>query len=135
MVTDTISDMLTRIRNAVNVNHYMVQVPKTKVTLQIAKVLLEETYIDAFEEFMDEKGHSWLLLLLKYSGTNRNKKPRINVIKRISKPSVRVYAKAQNLPVVLGNFGLAIVSTSNGIMSNSKALKLRLGGEVLCYIW
>jgi small subunit ribosomal protein S8 len=113
----------------------MVQVPKTKVTLQIAKVLQEETYIDDFEEFTDEKAYSWLLLLLKYSGTNRNKKPRINVIKRISKPSVRVYAKAQNLPVVLGNFGLAIVSTSNGIMSNSKALKLRLGGEVLCYIW
>jgi small subunit ribosomal protein S8 len=135
MVTDTISDMLTRIRNAVSVNHYMVQVPKTKVTLQIAKVLQEETYIDDFEEFTDEKAYSWLLLLLKYSGTKRNKKRRINVIKRITKPSVRVYAKAQNLPVVLGNFGLAIVSTSNGIMSNSKALKLRLGGEVLCYIW
>jgi small subunit ribosomal protein S8 len=135
MVTDTIADMLTRIRNAINIRHYMVQVPNTKVTRAIADVLKEENYIAAFEEFVDEKNVVWLLILLKYSGSGRAKRPAINMLKRVSKPSVRVYAKCSNLPRVLGNFGLAIISTSKGIMSNSKASKLGIGGEVLCYIW
>lgn len=135
MVTDTIADMLTRIRNAINIRHYMVQVPTTKVTRAIAKVLQEENYIAAFEEFTDEKNYGWLLILLKYSGRGRHKRSMITTLKRISKPSVRIYSKSGDLPRVLGNFGLAIVSTSQGIMSNKKAAKLRLGGEVLCYIW
>lgn len=135
MVTDTISDMLTRIRNAINIRHYMVQVPRTKVTYAIANVLKEENYISAFEEFVDEKNHKWLLLLLKYSGTGRQKTSTITTLKRISKPSTRVYSKSSDLPSVLGDFGLAIVSTSKGIMSNSQAMKLGLGGEILCYIW
>jgi len=135
MVNDTISDMLTRIRNAINIRHYMVQVPKTKVTYAIAKVLKEENYISAFEEFIDEKNSNWLLLLLKYSGKGKQKTPMITTLKRVSKPSVRVYSKCSDLPSVLGNFGLAIISTSKGIMSNSQAVKLGLGGEVICYIW
>jgi small subunit ribosomal protein S8 len=135
MVTDTIADMLTRIRNAISIRHYMVQVPNTKVTLAIAKVLKEENYIAAFEEFVDEKDCGWLLILLKYSGQGRHKRPAITTLKRVSKPSVRIYSKCNNLPRVLGNLGLAIVSTSKGIMSNSQATKLGLGGEILCYIW
>ena len=87
MVTDTIADMLTRIRNAISIRHYMVQVPNTKVTLAIAKVLHEENYIAAFEEFVDEKNCGWLLILLKYSGRGRNKRPAISTLKRVSKPS------------------------------------------------
>jgi|TARA_B110000902_G_scaffold256065_1_gene322300 small subunit ribosomal protein S8 len=135
MVTDTISDMLTRIRNAINIRHNMVQVPNTKVTRPIAQVLLEEDYIGSFEEFVDEKGYSWLLILLNYSGRGRYKKSVITTLKRISKSSVRVYSKSGHLPRVLGNFGLAIVSTSKGIMSHSQASKLGIGGEILCYLW
>lgn len=135
MVTDTISDMLTRIRNAISIRHHMVQVPNTKVTIAITQILKDEGYILDFEQFADVSGHKWLLLLLSYSGMGRRKKPKITTLKRISKPSVRVYSKNCDLPHVLGGFGLAIVSTSKGIMTNSKAGKLRLGGEILCYVW
>jgi small subunit ribosomal protein S8 len=135
MVTDTISDMLTRIRNGINIRHYLVQVPRTKVTYAIAKVLKEQDYILSFEEFKDNKNYTWLILLLKYSGKGPNRKSAITTLKRISKPSVRVYSKSGDLPSVLGNFGLAIISTSKGIMTNSEAAKLKLGGEILCYVW
>jgi len=135
MVTDTVSDMLTRIRNANNLGHSLVQVPKTKVTEGIAKVLNEQDYILSFEEFADDIGRAWLVLLLKYSGKGRNAKSAITTLKRISKPSVRVYSKSVDLPSVLGNFGLAVISTSKGIMTNFQASKLNLGGEILCYIW
>jgi len=133
MVNDTIADMLTRIRNAINIRHYMVQVLNTKTTRAIAQVLKEENYIVAFEEFQDENGCRWILILLKYSGRGRGKKSSICTLKRVSKPSVRIYSKCRNLPRVLGNFGLAVVSTSRGIMSNSKAARFGIGGEILCY--
>lgn len=132
MVTDTISDMLTRIRNANMVKHQIVQIPITKMSLAIAKILKEEGFIEEFENYEEEK-RKYLLLSLKYIGKPR--KPVISKIERISKPGLRVYKKAKELPRVLENLGIAIISTSRGVMTNLKAQELGIGGEVLCYIW
>ena len=132
MVTDTISDMLTRIRNANMVKHQIVQIPDTKMSLAIAKILKEEGFIEDFENYEENK-LKYLLLSLKYIGKSR--KPVICQIKRISKPGLRVYSKSKELPKVLDNLGIAIVSTSKGVMTNLKARELGIGGEILCYIW
>jgi len=132
MVNDVISDMLTRIRNASKVKHHLVQVPFTKMTLAIALVLKEENFIEDFQEFT-QSGRKFLLILLKYKGKGRNQEPAITTLKRISKPGLRVYTNVKELPV--GNFGIALMSTSKGVMTNFKAAKLGIGGEVLCYIW
>lgn len=132
MVTDTISDMLTRIRNANMVKHQIVQIPATKISLAIAKILKEEGFIEDFENYEENK-LKYLLLSLKYSGKSR--KPVICNIKRISKPGLRVYSNAKELPKVLDNLGIAIISTSKGVMTNLNAKKLGIGGEILCYIW
>ena len=132
MVNDTISDMLTRIRNANMVRHQIVQIPMTKMSLAISEILKEEGFIEDFESYTEEK-RNYLLLSLKYNGKARQ--PVICKIKRISKPGLRVYAKSTQLPKVLDNLGIAIVSTSNGVMTNLKAKELGIGGEVLCYIW
>nr|YP_010032340.1 ribosomal protein S8 [Schizocladia ischiensis]QOW07547.1 ribosomal protein S8 [Schizocladia ischiensis] len=132
MTTDNIADMLTRIRNANLVRHQIVQVLKTKMTLSVSKILKEEGYITDFEEFED-KNKNYLLLCLKYHGQNRQ--PIISAIKRISKPGLRIYVDKKNLPNVLSNLGIAIISTSKGVMTNHKARELGVGGEVICYIW
>lgn len=132
MVTDSISDMLTRIRNANLVKHQIVQIPFTKMSLAIATILKEEGYIEDFENY-DEEKRKYLLLSLKYIGKNRQ--PVIGKIERISKPGLRVYTGSKNLPKVLNNLGIAILSTSKGVMTNLKAKELGIGGEVLCYIW
>ena len=132
MVTDTISDMLTRIRNATMVKHQIVQIPVTKLSLSIAKILREEGFIEDFEDYNEEKRH-FLLLSLKYTGKSRTSV--ISEIKRISKPGLRVYKKSEQLPKVLDNLGIAIMSTSKGVMTNGKAKELGIGGEILCYIW
>jgi small subunit ribosomal protein S8 len=132
MVTDTISDMLTRIRNANMVKHQIVQIPDTKMSLAIAKILKEEGFIEDFENYEENK-FKYLLLSLKYSGKSR--KPVICMIKRISKPGLRVYSNSKELPKVLDNLGIAIISTSRGVMTNLNAKKLGIGGEILCYIW
>ena len=132
MVTDTISDMLTRIRNANMVKHQIVQIPVTKISLAIATILKEEGFIEDFESYQ-EGNREYLLLSLKYVGKSR--KPVISKIKRISKPGLRVYTKSEELPKVLDNLGIAIMSTSKGVMTNLKAKELGIGGEVLCYIW
>ncbi len=132
MVTDTISDMLTRIRNANMVKHQIVQVPVTKMSLAIANILKEEGFIADFENY-EEKNKKYLLLSLKYIGKSR--KSVISKIQRVSKPGLRVYANSKNLPKVLDNLGIAIVSTSKGVMTNIKAKELGVGGEILCYIW
>lgn len=134
MVNDVISDMLTRIRNAGKVKNHLVQVPLTKMTRAIAKVLKEENFIEDFQEFV-ENNKQFLLLLLKYKGKGRNQKPVITNVKRISKPGLRVYVSVKDLPIVLGSFGIAVVSTSRGVMTNVKASKLGIGGEILCHIW
>ena len=132
MVTDTISDMLTRIRNANMVKHQIVQIPETKMSLAIAKILCEEGFIEDFENYQ-ENSRKYLLLSLKYTGKSR--KPVICKIERVSKPGLRVYAGSKKLPRILDNLGIAILSTSNGVMTNLKAKELGIGGEVLCYIW
>lgn len=132
MVTDTIADMLTRIRNANIVKHQIVQIPATKMSKAIAKILKEEGFIADFEIYTDNL-YQYLLLSLKYKGKLRQ--PVISKIKRISKPGLRVYANAKKLPKVLDDLGIAIVSTSKGVMTNVKAKTLGIGGEVLCYIW
>ena len=132
MVTDTISDMLTRIRNATMVKHQIVQIPVTKMSTAIAGILKEEGFIADFENYQEQK-RDYLLLSLKYQGKSR--KSVISEIKRISKPGLRVYTNAKELPKVLDNLGIAIMSTSKGVMTNLKAKELGIGGEVLCYIW
>lgn len=132
MIRDTISDMLTRLRNANMVRHQIVQIPGTKMTKAITTILKEEGYISDFEEF-EEKHQKYLLLCLKYQGQKRQ--PIITSIKGISKPGLRIYVNNKNLPKVLGNLGIAILSTSQGVMTNHKAKSLGVGGEVICYIW
>jgi small subunit ribosomal protein S8 len=132
MTTDTIADMLTRIRNANLAKHQIVQIPSTKITRNIAQVLFAEGLIDSFEELKNGLNSS-LLLSLKYNGKER--KPSIEKIQRISKPGLRVYSGAKKMPRILGGFGTAIVSTSRGLMTDQQARKEGVGGELLCYIW
>ena len=132
MVNDTISDMLTRIRNANMVKHQIVQIPSTKMSFAITEILKEEGYIEDFEQY-SENNKNYLLISLKYTGKSRQ--PVICKIERVSKPGLRVYSSSKKLPKVLNNLGIAIVSTSKGVMTNLKAKELGIGGEVLCYIW
>lgn len=132
MVNDTISDMLTRIRNANMVKHQIVQIPSAKMSLAIVKILKEEGFIENFENY-NENNKKYLLISLKYIGKSRQSV--ISKIKRISKPGLRVYTSAKQLPRVLDNLGIAIISTSKGVMTNLKAKELGIGGEILCYIW
>lgn len=132
MVNDTIADTLTRIRNANLARHQIVQIPATKMTRSVIKVLKEEGFIFTYEE-VKETYKSHLLISLKYRGKKRQ--PVITALKRVSKPGLRVYANHSNLPRVLGGLGIAIISTSKGVMTDRKARHSGLGGEVLCYIW
>ena len=132
MVNDTRADMLTRIRNANLAKHQIVQIPLTKVTKNIAEVLLAENLINSCEELKNGTRSS-LLLSLKYNGKARV--PSIQKIQRISKPGLRVYSSAKKMPRVLGGFGTAIVSTSKGLMTDKEARQQQIGGEILCYIW
>ncbi len=129
---DTIADMLTRIRNANMARHQTTEVPSTKMTRSIAKVLKEEGFIENYEE-VGEGVKRHLLISLKYKG--KGKRPIINALRRISKPGFRVYSNRRDLPRVLGGIGIAIISTSSGIMTDREARRNGLGGEVLCYIW
>nr|YP_010835337.1 ribosomal protein S8 [Cryptomonas gyropyrenoidosa]WFQ83012.1 ribosomal protein S8 [Cryptomonas gyropyrenoidosa] len=132
MVNDTISDMLTRLRNANLAKHQIVEVPSTKMTRNIAIILLEEGFIQNFEE-IGEAFNTQLLISLKYKGKHRN--PVITALRRISKPGLRIYANKKELPRVLGGLGVAVISTSQGVMTDTKARQNGLGGEILCYIW
>ena len=132
MTTDTIADMLTRIRNANLAKHQIVQIPSTKITKNIAQVLFAEGLIESFEELKNGLKSS-LLLSLKYNGKERT--PVIAKIQRISKPGLRVYSGSKKMPRILGGFGTAIISTSRGLMTDHQARKEGVGGEVLCYIW
>nr|YP_009296920.1 ribosomal protein S8 [Bangiopsis subsimplex]AOM66263.1 ribosomal protein S8 [Bangiopsis subsimplex]ARO90375.1 30S ribosomal protein S8 [Bangiopsis subsimplex] len=132
MVNDTIADVLTRIRNANLARHQIVQIPATKMTRSVINVLKEEGFIYTYEE-IKENYKFYLLISLKYRGKKRQ--PVITALKRVSKPGLRVYANHSNLPRVLGGLGIAIISTSQGVMTDRKARHNGLGGEVLCYIW
>ncbi len=129
---DTIADMLTRIRNANLARHQTTQVPATRMTRSIAKVLREEGFIGDFEE-VGEGVKINLAISLKYKGKHRQ--PLITTLKRVSKPGLRVYSTKKELPRVLGGIGIAIISTSSGIMTDREARRQNLGGEVLAYVW
>lgn len=129
-ITDSIADMLTRIRNAGTAGHAVCEIPASNVKKAIAQILLEEGYINRVEYFADEK-QGKLKVTLKYAA----KKPVISGIKRISRPGLRVYANSEELPKVLNGLGIAIISTSHGIMTDKKARNQSVGGEVLAYVW
>jgi small subunit ribosomal protein S8 len=129
--TDPIADMLTRIRNASAARHNDLTVPSSKVKREIARVLTEEGFIESWTTAPDGVQES-LSMRLKYV---EGRTPVVSGLKRISKPGLRVYARKTEIPRVLGGLGLAILSTSRGIMTGSQARKLNLGGEVLCYVW
>lgn len=130
-ITDVIADMLTRIRNAGTAKHDTVDVPASSVKSAIADILVKEGYIKSVQKIEDDK-QGILRITLKYTS---NKKMVISGIKRISKPGLRVYANKEELPKVLGGLGIAIISTSKGIMTDKEARKLGIGGEVMAYVW
>jgi small subunit ribosomal protein S8 len=130
-VTDPIADMLTRIRNASSARHRELTFPSSRVKREIARILAEEGFIEAYSTAKDGVGET-LNVQLKYV---EGRTPVVSGIKRISKPGLRVYARKTEIPRVLGGLGLAILSTSHGIMTGQQARKLNLGGEVICYVW
>ncbi|MBS7528216.1 30S ribosomal protein S8 [Fusibacter paucivorans] len=130
-MTDPIADLLTRVRNANMVKHTSVDVPSSNVKKRIVEILLGEGYIKGFDVIEDGK-QGIIRIELKYGDS---KERVITGLKRISKPGLRVYAKKTDVPKVLGGLGVAIISTSNGIITDKEARKLGVGGEVICYIW
>ena len=131
-MSDPIADMLTRIRNANTAKHDTVDVPASKMKIAIANILVDEGYIAKYEMIEDGVATN-LRIYLKY-GADKNEKI-ISGLKRISKPGLRVYANAEELPKVLGGLGVAIISTNQGVITDKQARKLNVGGEVLCFIW
>jgi small subunit ribosomal protein S8 len=134
MRIDTISDMLTRIRNANLADHNIVVIPSTKIVRDIVQVLANEGLIERFEN-VKNGFRSVILIVLKYDGVGFTRTPRIQRLKRISKPGRRVYSRAHKLPRVLGGYGIAIISTCRGLMTDKRAREERIGGEILCFIW
>jgi small subunit ribosomal protein S8 len=131
VMTDPIADMLTRIRNAASALHNSVEIPASNMKKAIAGLLLEEGYIKGFE-VLDNNNQGTIRIALKY-GPNRTQV--IHGIKRISKPGLRSYCRKGEIPRVLGGLGIALISTSQGLVTDNKARELRLGGEVVCYVW
>lgn len=133
VVSDPIADMLTRIRNANGARHTEVRVPSSRVKLELARVLKEEGYIAAFETEANE-GHAGETLRITFK-VRPDRRRVISGVKRISRPGLRVYARKTEIPRVLGGLGIAILSTSQGVMSGREALHAGVGGEVLAYVW
>ena len=131
-MSDPIADMLTRIRNANTAKHDTVDVPSSKMKVAIADILLNEGYIAKYD-IVEDGSFKTIHITLKY-GVDKNEKV-ISGLKRISKPGLRVYANAEELPRVLGGLGTAIISTNQGVITDKEARKLQIGGEVLCFIW
>ncbi len=131
VVTDPIADLLTRIRNALVAKHDKIEVPASNTKKAIAQILVDEGYVKGFE-FIDDGVQGKLRIVLKYG---QGKEKAIIGLKRISKPGLRVYAKRDEIPKVLGGLGIAVISTSKGVMTDRNARKEGVGGEVLAYIW
>ena len=130
-MTDPIADMLARIRNAAIAAHEDVLVPASRIKENIARILVEEGYADRYE-VVEDAGHPSIRIELRYSG---ERDPAIAGLRRISKPGRRVYKGATDLPRVLGGLGVAIISTSQGVMTDKEARRARVGGEILAYVW
>ena len=130
VMTDPIADMLTRIRNANQMRHETVDVPASKLKKEILEVLKKEGYIVSYKVVKGDVQNT-LRVTLKYNSTNRV----VKGLKRISKPGLRVYAKNSEIPKVLNGLGIAVISTSKGIMTDREARKLKVGGEILAYVW
>ena len=130
-VSDPIADMLTRIRNAVMMRHAYVAIPASKLKIEIARILKEEGYIEDFEVTQD-RPRPIIRIRLKY---DQDRRPALTGLKRVSKPGRRVYVKRREIPWVLSGMGTAILSTPKGVMTDRKARRLNVGGEVLCYVW
>ncbi|MDU1641852.1 30S ribosomal protein S8 [Peptoniphilus harei] len=131
MMTDPIADMLSRIRNANNARHKSVDIPCSNIKREIAKILLDEGYIKGYDVVEDDK-QGIIKIDLKYSQDGERV---ISGLKRISKPGLRVYVKCDDVPKVLGGLGIAIISTSKGIITDKMARQNKVGGEVICYVW
>ncbi|GAB4315378.1 MAG: 30S ribosomal protein S8 [Bacteroidales bacterium] len=131
MYTDPIADYLTRIRNAVNARHRLVEIPASNMKKAITKILYEKGYILNYK-FEDDKFPATIKIALKYHP--ETKLPAINKLVRVSKPGLRKYADSKSLPRVLNGLGIAIISTSQGVMTDKEARKLNIGGEVICYV-
>jgi small subunit ribosomal protein S8 len=129
-VIDPIADMLTRIRNAIMASHESVLVPSSKIKLSIIKILKEEGFIDRYE-VLKGKPQAMIKIYLKYA----DEQPAILGLERVSKPGLRVYVERHEIPRVYGGLGIAILSTSKGIMTGQEAWRQQLGGEILCYVW
>ena len=130
-ITDPIADMLTRLRNVNSSKHESVNVPASKIKIEIAKILEKEGYINGFE-IIEDNVQGMIKISLKYAA---GKQSVITGLKRVSKPGLRVYASNENLPKVLKGLGIAIISTSKGLMTDKEARKLNVGGEVLAFVW
>jgi len=131
-MTDPIADMLTRIRNANKARFKSVNVYSSQMNMNIAKALKKSGYINAYDNVKDEKGQQMLKIVLKYPDT---KKTLITDIKRVSKPGRRVYVTSDSIPKVLNGFGISILSTSRGVVTDQEARELNVGGEILCKVW
>ncbi len=131
-MTDPIADMLTRIRNANKARFKSVSVHMSQTNLNIAKVLKKAGYVSGYENVKDEKGYSMLKIVLKYPDAKRTV---ITGIKRISKPGRRVYVAADSIPKVLNGYGIAVLSTSSGVITDAEARELNVGGEIICNVW
>ncbi len=132
-MTDPIADFLTRIRNAVKANHKVVEAPGSKMKQEITKILHEQGYILAYKFDTDEKGHPTIKIALKWNA--QTKTNAIKELKRVSRPGLRQYASVEDMPRVKNGLGVAIVSTSKGILTDAAARRENVGGEVLCYIF
>jgi small subunit ribosomal protein S8 len=134
MTSDPIADMLTRIRNALMAQKQQVDIPGSKMKVEIARILKEEGYIEDYT-VGDEAPISLIYISLKYYGPRRTRRPVITDLQRVSKPGRRVYRKRRELPHVLSGAGIAIMTTPKGVMTSQQARRERVGGEVLCYVW
>ncbi|MCB0010581.1 MAG: 30S ribosomal protein S8 [Anaerolineales bacterium] len=133
-MSDPIADMLTRIRNAIGREHPAVSMPHSKIKEAVATVLKDEGFIADYE-VIDQKPQNVLRISLKYEGDRRSRRPVITALQRVSKPGRRVYVGKKDVPWVLSGMGVAILTTSKGVMTDQKARKLGLGGEVICKVW
>ncbi len=135
-VSDPIADFLTRIRNAVMAGNQSVSIPSSKIKVALAKILVEEGFIDGFEQVsIEDKPQDALRINLKYVGERRDRKPVINGLKRVSKPGRRIYVGRGEIPWVQSGLGIAILTTPKGVVTGVRARQLGVGGEVLCEVW